>query len=339
MLFKVTNKDNKGNVIYIQGAYSKDTTSDVAKIVFQNYDEDTNFIYNMAGLSTRDAFGTATSNGLGDLLFLTNSDGGSNLSEKMRIKYNGQVAIGSNIPLSTEFNNSMLSVYGGGTISSNLTIQQNNYTNGELYVGSYSSFCNNVNISTNHSNVSLCINQQGTGDIFNALTSNNSKFIITNAGNIGIDTAIPSRKLDVNGDINFQGMIYQNNTVFPREPLVHTFKKIITKNKDYTVLLSWVNDLSFSNIRNTKSIMTKASILPGYKDDTSSSNFNYSLRIYDVTNNHILAENTFSNQNPSLVQLTLSNLSRNTLSELELQGKLGSVGSNLCIENMMFKYD
>jgi hypothetical protein len=45
MLFKVTNRDNKTNTIYIQGAYSRNTSNDIAGITFQNYDEDTQNVY------------------------------------------------------------------------------------------------------------------------------------------------------------------------------------------------------------------------------------------------------------------------------------------------------
>jgi hypothetical protein len=78
--------------------------------------------------------------------------------------------------------------------------------------------------------------------------------------------------------------------------------------------------------------------VPGYKDNVSNSNCSYTLRVYDVTLNRVLAENTFSNQSPSLVTLMLSNLSPTTLTELELHGKLGTVGSNLYVENMLFKF-
>ena len=52
--------------------------------------------------------------------------------------------------------------------------------------------------------------------------SNNLSFItndverlrITNSGNVGINTAEPSKTLDVNGDINFTGTMYNNGTVY-----------------------------------------------------------------------------------------------------------------------------
>jgi hypothetical protein len=338
MLFKVTNKDNRGNAIFIQGAYSQSTSNDIAAIVFQNYDEDTKAIYSMAGISARDAFGNASSNGEGELLFSTNLDGNSNLSEQMRIKYNGDVCIGCNVPLQ----NSLLSVYGNLGVTSNISVSNNFYVYKNTLLGigtsnASTSINGSLTISTTQSNTSLLANQLGTGNIVDFQKSNVSAFTITNNGNIGVGKFNPTKKFDVEGDINFKGMIYQDNVIFPREPFINTFTKASTKSKDYEVLLSWVNDLSFSNVRNLKSLLVRSYVLPGYRD--TSSNMSYSLRIYDYTNNNVLAEQTFSNQNPSLVQLTLQGLSSNTITELELHGKVGIAGSNLCVENMLFKYN
>lgn len=482
MLFKVTNKDNRGNAIFIQGAYSKGTSNDIAAMTFQNYDEDTKKVYNIAGLSARDAFGTSDSNGEGELLFWTNTDG-SNMTEKMRLKSTGQFCIG-NSNAATEF--ALLSVYGNTVVTSNLYVSNNTDLNGYLVVASNITLCNNLSvlndtqlrgglilssnatfcntlnalanvivssnlfcsnntvllgnlstysnvtfcnslyvgrtteingqltvtsnatfsndittfgslavssnvvvggdqlnignittfksitansnmtasndlficrnstfgvgsinaqmsitgstsIQTNQSNACLRVNQTGTGNVLELSGLNTRHVTLSNNGFLGVGTSNATRRLDVNGDINFEGMIYQNNVAFPREPLIQTFTKANTNSKEYQVLLSWVNDLSFSNIRNVKSIQTKSYVLPGPRD--TSSNVSYSLRVYDFTNNRVLAEQAFSNQDPRLVQLTLSNLNTNTLTELELQGKVGAVGSNLCVENLLYKFN
>jgi hypothetical protein len=253
MISRVRDKDNKANIICVQGAFSRGTSNDITGVTFQNYDDDSKQTYNIASITARDAFGSAEVNGIGELLFQTNTTG-SNMTEKMRIKHNGQVCIAG----TESFSNALLSVYGTTSITSNLNVY---------------------------------------------------------------------------GNINFKGMIYQNDIVYPREPLIQTFGKCQTSSKDYTVLLSWINDLSYSNMRCVKQIMTKSYIVPDYKENTS-----YSLRIYDATNNNVLAEGTFSNDTPTLNTLSLSNVSLTTLSELELQGKVGSVGSNLVLENILLQY-
>jgi hypothetical protein len=383
MLFKVTNKDNKGNAIFIQGALSKNSNNDVARITFQNYDEDTKVVYNMAGVSARDAFGTSASNGIGDLLFLTNNDGGSNMTEKMRLKYNGQLCLGNNVPLAVTKTDALCSVYGGVTITCNLNVfNASTFCNdvtciGNITVGASMAIASNVvvgndfinvgnlhvyktlvvnsNVSVSndlfvtsnatfgkvsvngiqsaHTNLSaFTVTQFGGGDVMKigisnalsnivsiAVTSNgnigfntptpfykldvngvsrvtadgagngsvricptttsnessigfytssnlegtywligqntyeigpnnfgigtqsNHVMVFSNNGYVGIGTSNPKKKLDINGDINFEGMLYQNNVAFPREPIVHTFRKTnIKKNIKFYYLGSMI---------------------------------------------------------------------------------------------------
>jgi hypothetical protein len=336
MISKVRDKDNKANILCVQGAFSRGTSNDISGVIFQNYDDDSKKTYNIASVTARDAFGTDEINGIGELLFNTNTTG-CNLTEKMRIKHNGQVCIAG----TESFSNALLSVYGTTSIASNLTVLSNvtlgilssNYTNITQVNGM-------LNILSQTSNTPFTVNQQGSGDIAQLMHLNQPQVTVSSNGYIGIghNKSNPTKALDVNGDINFDGMIYQNNTVYPREPLVQMFNKCHTNNKEYTVLLSWMNDLSFSNMRSVKKVSAKSYVLPGYKDNLASSNTNYSLRVYDLTNRRVLAEETYSNLSPALNTMTLSNLSLTTLTELELQGKVGAVGSNLVIENMLLQY-
>jgi predicted acyltransferase (DUF342 family) len=119
MLFKVTNKDNKGNSVFIQGSYSRNTTNDVSSVTFQNYDDDSKSTYNIARISSRDAYGNCNLNGYGELLFMTNGDG-SNLSERMRIKSSGYICMGMDTPL----NDSLLSINGSTSIANDLNVGQ-----------------------------------------------------------------------------------------------------------------------------------------------------------------------------------------------------------------------
>jgi len=94
-MFRVNNKDNKPNAVYIQGARGDNHTDDIASLVFQNYDDTTKSNYNMASVSMMNPIG----DGIGALVFKTNRDGGSNMSEGMRLDYTGNLGIGaSNVP-------------------------------------------------------------------------------------------------------------------------------------------------------------------------------------------------------------------------------------------------
>lgn len=97
MMFKCLNSSNKENVITIQGARADDAFNPFASIMFQNYDQDTKLTYNMVSISCVDHYGDTSNNGSGDLIFRTSYTGGCNLQEHMRLLFNGNVVIGSNV--------------------------------------------------------------------------------------------------------------------------------------------------------------------------------------------------------------------------------------------------
>ena len=65
--------------------------------------------------------------------------------------------------------------------------------------------------STNAGFPALVVNETGTGNLFVASTSGTNKFIITNAGSVGVGNASPSYTLDVTGNIRATGTMYANN--------------------------------------------------------------------------------------------------------------------------------
>lgn len=103
-MFKCLNNSNKENVITIQGARATDASNPFASILFQNFDKDTELTYNMVCISCLDHFGDTSNNGSGDLIFKTAYTGGSNLQEQMRVMFNGNVLIGSNISRDMKLN-------------------------------------------------------------------------------------------------------------------------------------------------------------------------------------------------------------------------------------------
>ncbi|OGH46807.1 MAG: hypothetical protein A3B47_01560 [Candidatus Levybacteria bacterium RIFCSPLOWO2_01_FULL_39_24] len=62
-----------------------------------------------------------------------------------------------------------------------------------------------ASISAQSSFASLIVDNRGIGDLFTASKSGATKFVITNAGNVGIGTTSPTSRLDVNGDIVVRG--------------------------------------------------------------------------------------------------------------------------------------
>lgn len=93
-------KDNFDTELQIQGARAQNSNDDIASVVFTNYDNDTSNIYRLAEIVTRDNFGSAASNGCGNIVMKTNPDGGSNLVDRMVVKCNGYVGINTPEPIS-----------------------------------------------------------------------------------------------------------------------------------------------------------------------------------------------------------------------------------------------
>ena len=91
-MFRTFLQSNQENAIFIQGARNNDSNLPIASVVLQNFDVDSRKIYNMGALSVVDHFGNEM-NGFGDVIIRTTADS-SNLTERMRVMYNGDVMIG-----------------------------------------------------------------------------------------------------------------------------------------------------------------------------------------------------------------------------------------------------
>ena len=91
-MFRTFLQSNQENAIFIQGARNNDSNLPIASVVLQNFDVDSRKIYNMGAVSVVDHFGNEI-NGFGDVIIRTTADS-SNLTERMRVMYNGDVMIG-----------------------------------------------------------------------------------------------------------------------------------------------------------------------------------------------------------------------------------------------------
>lgn len=65
-----------------------------------------------------------------------------------------------------------------------------------------------VENTANVGQAALMVNQTKSGDLFTASSSGTPKFTITNSGSVGIGTNLPSQELDVVGDIQLSGLLY-----------------------------------------------------------------------------------------------------------------------------------
>jgi hypothetical protein len=102
-MFRTFLQSNQEQAIFIQGARNNDSNLPIASVVLQNFDFDSRTIYSMGAISVVDHFGNEV-NGFGDIIIRTTADS-SNLTERMRVMYNGDVMIGgtySNAHLNVE---------------------------------------------------------------------------------------------------------------------------------------------------------------------------------------------------------------------------------------------
>ncbi len=67
-----------------------------------------------------------------------------------------------------------------------------------------------ASISANTSYASLVVDNSGKGDLFTASSSGLSRFVITQSGNVGIGTSLPTQKLDIAGNLNCQRALPQD---------------------------------------------------------------------------------------------------------------------------------
>jgi hypothetical protein len=189
--FKNLSSNNKTNSLYIQGSRAEDTANDIASLVFQNYDDDTQTIYKMAELAMRDAFGTAESNGIGNLIFRTNPTGASNMLEQARLTYDGNFLIGTSNSIDK------LTVAGSAFITNTITASNIKLIN-QLLASSNDSVTAPGYSWANDSNTGLYHPLDNTLAI---VTDSNERLRVTSVGNIAINTTTAKERLEVIGNV------------------------------------------------------------------------------------------------------------------------------------------
>jgi fibronectin-binding autotransporter adhesin len=103
----------------------------------------------------------------------------------------------------------LLDVSGNASVAGNLTI------GGTATFASPLSSTDALSITANRNDVAaLTVNQQGTGRIVDVRDNGTSTFVILDGGNVGVGKTNPTFPLDVSGNINFSGALYQNGSQY-----------------------------------------------------------------------------------------------------------------------------
>jgi hypothetical protein len=148
-----------------------------------------------------------------------------------------------------------------------------------------------------------------------------TKMTILYNGNVGIGVDHPDDKLVVDGNIIGSNIVYKN------EPMMMTVNPVKIENATYTKAFSWIyrGDISYS--RTLRGIDIRS-----FTDNAGT----YDLRMYDVGNNIVYGGlYSLSNTVAEIYTMPLSNLTPNSMLELELQGR----GSNVNIDAITLRYD
>jgi len=153
--------------------------------------------------SENTAFTIKQYNGINDIFIASNTS-----KEVFSIINNGNVGIGTN-PIRK------LDVDGDINFTGKLYNGQSEFINSYMFkIGNDISFSSNIIIKGDLTTEKLELNNtDGLSDIFIASNTSKEVFSIINNGNVGIGTN-PIRKLDVDGDINFTGKLYNGQSEF-----------------------------------------------------------------------------------------------------------------------------
>ena len=249
-----------------------------AAVNFANYDDDTHLIYKLAEISAYDHFGTSFSNGFGDLAFKTNSTGttSDDISIQMILDYSGNVGIGTNHP------QEKLHVVGCITacnaVFPEATVSNLVASNATITSITSSNIATSNLIATNATILNFSISNVVL-DALSNLTASNATITYFNSCNISTSNIYNQQ------DIVCKGNVYANNLSACNFALTSFVSPVRCSNTVYTRLYTYSGDLTtpFSNV--TKTLGFNGYIMPAKGDDTSSPNFNYTVRVFDADHN------------------------------------------------------
>lgn len=172
------------------------------------------------------------------------------------------------------------------------------------------------------------------------------------AGSVGIGTQIEISRLTVeeitsiDGGINLFNNtlsninnIYANNIVYKEEPLILGVNKINVTSTTYSRVLNWIHQGASDKVRPPKEVLLRSYLnttcnVSSYLIDPE---FNYAARIVDVTRNIVMGQSSFSNSEPVINTITLTNVPQSNI-DIELQIKKGLKGSFASFDSVTIKY-
>ena len=197
-MFRCSAKDNQLNAILIQGSYSYGGSNDIAGMRFQNYDNDSKIIYDMAEITMKDGSSNRFFDGYGDLCFKTKAGISNSMTEAMRINYSQHIGIGSSNPVEK------LTVSDGNilTIGNSNGLSVRDYSSNEIGLYVYNS---NRGLFYNHN---FDIGKIISGNLQNPETIRKD-ISIDDYGNMQI-----ANNLSILGDVVFDGKVTIGKDIF-----------------------------------------------------------------------------------------------------------------------------
>lgn len=108
-----------------------------------------------------------------------------------------------------------------------------------------------------------------------------------------------------------------------------------TNNTYWTIMTKWLE----SGMNGLKHVFVESILEPNEHDDSSDTNFNYEIRVYDFTNNVVLGSVICNNKVFQSIRISINNFNTYKESELELQVKKNIAGKVVCISTITAEYD